>query len=193
MSENTNSLEERLIQIVRASPSLMELLVAARTLKLESWYIGAGVVRSAVWDHLHGFSTPSQYDDVHVVYFDGFAEERQDAELAIRLQNAYPSVNWEVTNQALVHKWFLRAHAQAVPPLQSLTEGVATWPEFATCVGVSLRADGSIEIVAPYGLEDLFTLKVRHNNTRATAAIFAEQVASKRFTQRWPMLSIIAV
>ena len=185
------TLERRLILMVRSSSALMELLDAARRLNLSSWCIGAGVIRSLVWDRLHGFATPSHYDDVDVVYYDDVAGPEQEAELLGRLQNLKPSVRWEVTNQALIHHWFLNRHSQVVPPLGSLLEGIATWPEYATCVGVTLNSDGSIEVIAPYGLEDLFQLRVRHNPTRANAGVFTERVMSKRFTERWPMLSIV--
>lgn len=169
----------------------MEMLVATRDLNLESWCIGAGAVRSLVWDHLHGFREPSHFDDVDVAYFDDAADAQQEAELATRLTEALPSVHWEVTNQATIHEWFLEAHSQVVPPLHSLADGIATWPEYATCVGVKLTANDAIEVIAPHGLDDLFGLKVRHNPVRASAAVFAGRVASKRFAERWPMLSVV--
>jgi len=178
--------------MVRSSAPVMELLTVVRRLNLKSWCIGAGVIRSLVWDHLHGFNVPSEYDDVDVVYFDDTALKSQDAELTQLLKHAYPSVKWEVTNQARIHEWFLDVYSQTVPPLKSLAEGVATWPEYATCVGVSLAKDDSIHIVAPHGLEDLFNLKIRHNNIRASSAAFAKRVASKRFIERWPKLSVIS-
>ena len=42
--------------------------------------------------------------------------------------------------------WFAINLGQVVPPLGSLEEGVATWPEFATCVGVNLDDEESIVI-----------------------------------------------
>lgn len=183
-------LEERLIQMVRSSPTLMELLTAVRSLNLASWCIGAGVIRSLVWDQLHGFIEPSHYDDVDVTYYDEAGGTEQDAELLKQLQEILPSVRWEVTNQALIHDWFLKEHSQVVPPLRSLADGIATWPEYATCVGVRLSADDTIEVIAPHGLEDLFHLRVRHNPIRASAAMFTERVRSKRFVERWPQLSI---
>ena len=59
--------------MVRASSSLMAALVAVRSLRLDSWCIGAGAVRSLVWDTLHGYETPSSLEDVDVVYFDSDA------------------------------------------------------------------------------------------------------------------------
>jgi hypothetical protein len=187
----SNDLEQRLVQIVRSSPALMEMLAAARSLNLHSWCIGAGVVRSMVWDHLHGFGEQSHYDDVDVVYHDETAGAGDEAALTARLRELLPLVRWEVTNQALIHEWFLKAHAQAVPPLPSLEAGIATWPEYATCVGVRLGLNDDIEVIAPHGLEDLFGLKVRHNPARASAEVFAERVASKRFAERWPMISLM--
>ncbi len=182
--------EHRLIEMVRSSPELMDLLQTAAGLELASWCIGAGAVRSLVWDRLHGFSTPSRYDDVDVVYHDDLAGPERDAELLARLHSARPAVRWEVTNQATIHQWFLEQHAQVVEPLRSLADGIATWPEYATCVGVTLDAASAIRVIAPHGLEDLFQLRVRHNPVRASMAVFNARVASKRFADRWPMLSI---
>jgi len=184
-------LEEQLIQMVRSSPELMELLEAVRRLDLASWCIGAGAVRSLVWDRLHGFTAPSHYDDVDVVYYDAHSGPAQEVELQSILLGFKPAVRWEVMNQALIHHWFLTQQHQTVPQLCSLAEGVATWPEYATCVGVRLNMDNSIEVIAPHGLEDLFQLRLRHNPMRASSVVFNKRVASKRFIERWPMLSIV--
>lgn len=101
-----------------------------------------------------------------------------------------PSLAWEVTNQATVHRWFAEHLGQTVAPLLSLEDGVATWPEVATCVGVFLRPDDSIGVVAPHGVDDLFGLVVRHNPVRADAQTYRERVASKRFAARRPLLTI---
>ena len=79
-----------------------------------------------MWDHLHGFSQPSHYDDVDVTYYDEAAGEQQDAELTRRLLDILPSIRWEATNRALVHAWFWKTHAQTVPRLRSLADGIAT-------------------------------------------------------------------
>lgn len=184
--------EARLIAIVRASKPLMEALAAVRALQLQSWCIGAGAVRSLVWDALHGHAEPTATEDVDVVYFDASCDAGQDADLAQRLAEVLPAVRWEVTNQAHVHRWFGQALGQQVPPLRSLEEGVATWPEFATCVGVSVDHEGTMRVIAPHGLEDLFGLRVRHNPVRASAATYRQRVQSKRFAVRWPLLSIEA-
>ncbi|CAN7560097.1 nucleotidyltransferase family protein [Variovorax paradoxus] len=176
--------------MVAASDELMAALRAVRSLGLRSWCIGAGAIRSLVWDTLHGFDRRSAVEDLDVVYFDVEASPEQDAGLENQLRSAMPGFNWEVTNQAAVHRWLAAALGQVVPPLASLEEGVATWPEFATCVGVWLNEDGSLGVVAPHGLDDLFALRVRHNPLRASLATYRQRVAAKRFGERWPRLLV---
>ena len=185
-------LERRLTAMVAASAPLMAALHSVRSLQLRSWCIGAGVIRSLVWDTLHGFDDRSPVEDMDVVYFDAKASPEHDAHLEEQLRSAMPNLCWEVTNQAGVHRWFADALGQVVAPLASLEEGVATWPEFATCVGVYLNGDGTLGVVAPHGLDDLFGLRVRHNPQRASAATYRERVQAKRFAERWPRLSIEA-
>ena len=182
--------EQSLAVMVTESDELMAALRVVRSLGLRSWCIGAGAIRSLVWDTLHEFDQRSAVEDMDVVYFDAKAAPEQDAELENRLHSAMPGFRWEVTNQAGVHRWFSAALGQVVPPLASLEEGVATWPEFATCVGVYLNEDDSLGVVAPHGLDDLFELRVRHNPLRASAATYRQRVAAKRFGERWPRLSI---
>ena len=190
-----NDQTQALVAMVRASTPLMQALRAVRSLGLQSWCIGAGAVRSLVWDTLHGFAEASPLGDVDVVYFDAShasdgAEQETDLEQRLRLLQ--PALRWEVTNQASVHLWFERVLGQVVAPLHSLEEGVATWPEFATCVGVYLAPDDTLGVVAPLGLDDLFNLRVRHNPRRASAETYLQRVAEKRFAERWPLLSIVA-
>lgn len=191
MTAPARALDQRLADLVRQAPHLMSALVAVRQLGLASWCIGAGAVRSLVWDALHGFAQPSALDDVDVVYFDASQTEPQEAELQARLSQRMPGLRWEVTNQATVHHWFREHLGQVVPPLASLEAGIATWPEFATCVGVALAADDSIRVIAPHGLQDLFDLRVRHNPLRADAQTYRQRVAYKRFAQRWPRVQVL--
>lgn len=185
-------LRARLIDIVRNSAWLMSALSAVHDLGLDFWCIGAGAVRNLVWDNLHGFDLPSSLPDVDVAYFDPSATtSERDAELQRTLTQALPGVPWEVTNQAYVHHWFEGHFGYPVAPLHSLEEAIASWPEYATSVGVSLRADNVVEIIAPHGLQDLFSLTIRHNPIRASAYTFRQRVAQKRYAERWPMVMVV--
>src|SRR4051812_14143940 len=59
----------RLEEIVRSTPWLMDALAAAREVAAPDWLIGAGVVRTAVWDRLHGYDK-TELADVDLAFFD---------------------------------------------------------------------------------------------------------------------------
>lgn len=187
------SLEERLRHLARSSPWLMPALRAARELDLSSWCLGAGVVRNLVWDALHGYQTPSSLPDLDLAYFDAAdVSPERDALLQRRLAEAMPQIPWEVTNQAGVHHWFESYFGHAVAPLTSLPEAVASWPEYATSVGLWLDADDTIHVIAPHGLDDLFNCVVRRNPARVNVATYRQRVAQKNYAARWPRVTIIA-
>lgn len=178
--------------LVQGSAWLMAALRAVRDLELQSWCIGAGAVRNLVWDALHGFAQPSALADVDVAYFDGNdLSGAQDQHLQNRLRAALPGLPWEVTNQAAVHCWFESFFGHPVPPLRSLEEAVASWPEYATAVGVTLHGDGSIGVVAPHGLDDLFGMVVRRNPVRVSVETYRERVLQKRYAERWPGVRVV--
>lgn len=179
-----------LLNIARSSLPLMQALEMARSLHLRSWCIGAGAVRNCVWDHLHGFSAAKTLDEVDLVYFDNNAAPERDAQLLQQLNLICPLTRWDVTNQAHVHLWYEKLFGTQVQPLESLEQGIATWPEFATCVGLSLQDNGSISTIAPFGLQDLFELQIRHNPARASVATFNQRHQSKQWVHRWPKLTI---
>lgn len=185
-------LRTRLATIARESTWFWPALVAARSLNLPSWCIGAGAVRNLVWDALLRFDTPSALADVDVAYFDGsdLSSER-DERIQRRLNDIDPLIPWEVTNQAGVHTWFEATFGYAVAPLDSLEDAVASWPEFATSVGVALRDDDSIEVIAPYGLDDLFAMVVRRNPARVSVDTYRRRTNQKQYEKRWPGVTVV--
>ncbi|WP_341678011.1 nucleotidyltransferase family protein [Niveibacterium sp. SC-1] len=191
-SSRHDALSRRLISLVRAHPHTMAMLAAVRELDLRDWCIGAGAIRNLVWDALHGHIQPTALADVDVAYFDAAdLSPKRDAALQGCLCARMPQVPWEVTNQAAVHLWFEDYFGHPVAPLASLEEAVASWPEYATAVGLRLEANDTITVIAPHGLEDLFGLIVRRNPARASIETYRERIAQKQYAQRWPGVTIL--
>lgn len=180
---------EALTHLVAADPALMHLLRVARHIGLADWCIGAGAIRNLVWNHLHPDQPAQLANDIDFVYFEpgdlsGAHEERAlDA-----LTWAAPHVVWDVVNQARVHLWYEQRHGVALAPIDSLTTGVAGWPETATCVGVRLDGQDLLHVIAPHGLDDLFNLVLRRSPAFSNATFFAQRLADKQFAKRWPGL-----
>ncbi|MFM2347525.1 MAG: hypothetical protein RL654_2278 [Pseudomonadota bacterium] len=170
----------------------MQALEAGASLKLDSWCIGAGAIRNAVWDRLHGYTTPSVLSDVDFAYFDAdnLDKEAED-QVQAALLAALPGTPWEATNQAAVHLWFERHFGHPVSPLTSLEEAVASWPEYATSVGLTCTAGQAFEVIAPHGLEDLFAMRVRRNPTRVSPATYAQRIEQKQYATRWPRVTVV--
>ncbi len=169
----------------------MEALRAARDLGLPAWCIGAGAVRNLVWDALHGHRRPSPLADIDLAWFDASDLRRaRDAALQARLPRL-PIAPWEVTNQAGVHLWFEAHFGHPVAPLASLEEAVASWPEFATSVGIRLDDGDRLSVIAPHGLDDLFGMVVRRNPRRVDVATYRRRIAGKRYAERWPRVRVV--
>lgn len=185
------SYEARLISIITQNHDVMELLRVCRSLGLNNWCIGAGVVRNLVWDNLHN-SPYKGASDVDLVYFDKYLHPSNDALLVAKASSLCSSVRWDITNQAHVHEWYQASRQLPVSPFQSLEEAISTWPEYCTSVGVALGGNDEISIYAPFGLEDLFSLTVRHNPARVSREVFENRAATKFSAFRWPNLKILA-
>ncbi len=98
---------------------------------------------------------------------------------------AEPSMKWSVKNQ-------MRMHARnGDAPYRSVEDAIARWPETATAVALRLNGQ-AIDIVAPHGLDDLFSMIVRPTPafTGQKFPIFQERLRAKGWLKRWPRLSI---
>ena len=170
----------------------MKLLRTVRDCNLPDWFVGAGVIRSLIWDNLHGYLKPTQIKDVDVVHFNASdLSQKHDQEILKRLRDKLPDVPWEVTNQAAVHLWFEEYFGYSVLPLESIEEAVSTWPETVTSIGVRLLSNEELYICAPFGLEDLFNLTLRRNPKRVTLEQFKKRCKEKGILQKWPKVKII--
>jgi hypothetical protein len=178
--------------IVRSTRWLMDALEAARRVDAPDWMIGAGAVRTAVWDRLHGYQAPTPVADIDLIFFDaGDLSEQRERAVQARLSAELARVPWDVKNQAAVHLWYPKRFGFAVEPLGSPADAVATWPETATCVALRLRADDQLEVCAPLGLDDLLGLVHRRNPRRVSVEEYERRLAGKRIAERWPKVTIV--
>lgn len=161
----------------------LRALEVVAALNLPDCWIGAGFVRDALWDHLHGYAVTAPKGDVDVIWYDT-ASPQADLDIERELQRAMPSLVWSVKNQARMH---LR---NGDAPYASAGDAMRHWPETATAVAARLGSSGSVEINAPLGLDDLFTLRLRPTAHFLTDKhpIFVDRVSSKRWIDRYPRL-----
>ena len=167
----------------------MEILRAARAVDPLNWAVSAGVVRTLVWDHLHGFESPSRLNDVDVLFFDPARPSEADIEEALRARA--PDYEWEAKNQAFIHEWYARKLGVEIAPYESTEAGIAGFVETATAVGLRLEPDDSLTVIAPYGLDDLFELRLRPNLDAPDPSYFEKRVTAKKWVEQWPQLTLV--
>lgn len=152
-------------------------------------WIGAGFVRNAVWDHLHGRPPSSPTGDVDVIWFDpNRSDPTEDAALHDRLTAMDPTVLWSVKNQSRMHV------RNGDRPYTSAVDALRFWPETATSVAVRQTEQGCIEVAAPFGLQDLFGLIVRPGPCFADTKrdVVLDRTRTKQWLRIWPGLRLMA-
>jgi len=179
------------IQFVTATivenPARMRVLEIVRDLDLPDCWIGGGFVRSPVWDRLSGRAPAFPDGDIDVLWFDpARSDSAIDTRLEERLSAQDPSLDWSVKNQARMH---LR---NGDTPYASTADAMRYWVETATAVAVRLAGTG-IEVSAPLGLDDLFSMTLRPTPAFAgvKCAVFHERRQLKRWQERWPRLILV--
>lgn len=175
--------------LMMSSPLRRRAFELVAALRLPDCWIGAGFVRDAVWDHLHGYDAAEPFGDVDVIWHHRASPHADlDRQFERKLHEALPGQQWSVKNQARMH---LR---NGDAPYTSVADAMQHWPETATAVAARLGDSGSIEVNAPLGLDDLFALRLRPTPAFQTEKlpIFTDRVSSKRWTERYPNLSLDA-
>lgn len=179
-------LQDKLIKILQADEHVMRDLSHVRRLQLPHWCISAGYVRNLVWDRLHGYAARTPLNDVDVLYYDpdDLSEEAEKAYEAL-LHNHLPCYSWSFKNQARMH--LRNGHK----PYKSVEKAMKRWPETATAVAVHMDSENQLQIIAPYGLEDLFSLVIRRSPNYPDKEAFYARVESKKWLAQWPGLRLI--
>ncbi|NKB57324.1 MAG: hypothetical protein GKS00_13435 [Alphaproteobacteria bacterium] len=182
-----------LIDLILNEPWRRNVLEAVAALHLNDCWIGAGFLRTPLWDLLHNYQTPTPIADIDVIYFNSTnVETDTELELERRLAQSgpdlpWPETYWSVRNQARMHL------LNGDPPYSDTSDAIAHWPETPTAVAIRLNEAGTPELLAPFGLDDLFALTVRPTpHAKAhKMPVFRERVSRKNWQTKWPKLTVV--
>lgn len=176
-----------LIELLRKDDQRMKALDAVSSLQIDHCWIGAGFIRNAVWDALHGFSDQAIGGDVDVIWLDHQHSKQTDNLLEQKLRERLSGIDWSVKNQARMH-----IHNND-PPYSSIAEAMSNWPETATAIAARIAQNAKIEVLAPFGLNDLFQLRLRPTRRFALEKhhIFQQRLVEKSWLTRYPKLTLL--
>jgi uncharacterized protein len=180
------------LDIVRADHIIRQALVRARAIDLPDWLVVSGALYNAVWNSLTrkpcGFGTK----DIDLFYFDGADTSYEAEDAVIAMAEAHFAgllLPVEVRNQARVHLWFEQRFGHPYPKLSSSADALTRFASRTHAVGVRLQADDSLVLVAPFGLDDIFSFRVVPNKAIDNRVTHEEKGA--RAKRQWPEITVI--
>jgi hypothetical protein len=178
--------------IIRGDPDLMPLLVSVRSVQLPQWRLVAGCLYQTVWNLLTGRDRGTGIKDYDLIYFDDSdlswaAEDRVIRSVAAATRGCVGPV--EVRNQARVHLWFEDKFGTAYPQLHSADEAIGRYASIVHAIGVRLEYDDRLDVVAPFGLDDLFAMVIRPNYALENAVSHTRK--ARRAQAIWPEVIVV--
>jgi len=178
--------ENKLKGIVENDVYMTSILKAVEKLNLEDAWVCAGFIRNKVWDITHNITT--SLNDIDVIYFDPIDTSlEKEKQLETELGFLLPDQPWSVKNQARMHL------ISGFKPFTSSYDGVAHFPETPTAIAVRIY-NRDIEIMAPYGVQDLFEMRVTptpfFQEDNELHSICVERIKKKNWNEIWENLYI---
>lgn len=153
-------------------------------------WIGAGVIFQNVWNIMHDYELNTYIKDIDVLYWDDNDlswESENNIICALTDSVSEMSVPLDVKNIARIHLWYEQRFGIPIVKYRSVHESVSTWPVIGACMAIRLR-EGQLEFIAPYGFQDMFSLRVRPNKVLVNQTIYEDKAV--KWKEQWPKLSI---
>ncbi len=178
--------------IIRSSPLLMEVLEVLREDGLPDQLLVAGAIYNLVWNRLSGRPDLTGINDIDVFYFDGsdLSYEAEDVviqRLARRFGHLPLPV--QIRNQARVHLWFPQKFGVPFEPLTSSSEMLGRYASKTHAVAARLESDGALTILAPFGLDDIFSFRITPNKVLFNKP--AHDAKGARAKGVWPEITVV--
>ena len=180
------------LDIVSRDALLSDALGRARRLALPDWLLVSGALYNTFWNELTG--KPSGYGvrDVDLFYFDDsdLSYEAEDGVIAAAAPVfAGLPLPVEVRNQARVHLWYSQKFGQPCPRYTSSRESVTYFASKTHAVGVRFDAHGQLDLVAPFGLDDVFSFRITPNRVMDNRR--THEAKGKRARECWPEIEVV--
>ncbi len=180
---------DALIEMVRSEPVLMDVL--AGIADLPEGLLVAGALYNMVWNRLTGRPSLAGISDIDVFYFDPTDISYEAEDMVIRRLGsrfAHLPLPVQVRNQARAHLWFEQKFGARFTPLSSAAEMIGRYASRTHAVGIR-PVDGRLDLIAPFGLDDIFSFRVVPNHVLDNRVTHETKAA--RLKSVWPELTVL--
>ena len=181
---NTMKNKQEILDSVGKNPDMMAILTIIRDLELKDTWLAAGSVRNFIWNLLSDKSPFDRETDVDVIFFDSDVSYEETLAIESKLKEDFPQYQWELKNQVYMH-----LHSPHTAPYTSSCDAMSKYPERCTAVGLRLNEDSTLDLFAPYGLEDILNFQISptphflENEDRMK--LYQERLSKKNWQEKW--------
>ncbi len=180
----------KMIKFIQKNNLIMKVFEALEIIEIGYYYIGAGAIAQTIWNIQTNKDACYGISDVDIVFFNtnnlSKAYEENIKKRLLEILGDFPL--WlDVKNQARVHLWYKEKFGYNIQPYTSLESAINSWPTTASSVGVRKQGN-KWEVYAPFGIDDLMSMKVIPNNRQITEEIYYKKV--EKWLSKWQNLSI---
>jgi hypothetical protein len=177
--------------ILRADAVIWPALVLACDFGLPDWLVVSGAIYNTAWNVLTGRPAGHGIRDMDLFYHDA-SDLSWEAEDAVIRRGAghfeHVGLPVEIRNQARVHLWYPQRLGGVVPAFTSSANALDHFAAETHAVGVRLEADDRLAIVAPFGLDHVFSFRMVPNRRLDNRRTHEEK--SARASALWPELVV---
>ena len=181
-----------LIAAALANPINRAILTRLPMLGVGDAWLVAGSIYQSYWNALGGRPPTSGIKDYDIFYCDtsDLSYEAEDA-VVRRASLIFADLDAliDIKNQARVHLWYRDRFGADWPPVKETRQSIGRFQVRCTCVGLQPRIDGTLELAAPYGTDELARGQLVANAACPNRAGFHAKAESYR--ARWPWLTIV--
>lgn len=179
-------------RMVMANPVVAQIVDRLPALELPDCWLTAGCLVQTVWNLMSDRPARDGIVDYDVNYFDD-SDLSWDAEhhVIARAARVFDGIDAaiQLRNEARVHLWYEAKFGVPCPGYQSTAHAVATFPSCSSCLAVRPGVAGGLELLAPYGLADVFTMTTRPNPALAPATVYVQK--TDRWVRQWPGITVL--
>ena len=185
---NTMKTEQEILDAFRENPDIMAILTIIRDLELKDTWLAAGSVRNFIWNLLSDKSPFDHETDVDVIFFDPDVSYEETLGIERKLKEEFSQYQWELKNQVYMH-----LHSPHTAPYTSSRDAMSKYPERCTAVGLRLNEDSTLELFAPYGLEDILKFQVSPTphflDNEGRMKLYQDRLSKKNWREKWKNLT----
>jgi hypothetical protein len=178
--------------VISRSQYLSNTLDFLKNYNREQIFIAAGAIAETVWNYLFDNELKYGIEDLDLIFFNNKdLSEKYENDIAKDLNKELKKIDLslDIKNQARVHLWYEAKFSHKISPIKSLEDSIERFPTTTTSIAIRYDENNQLELIAPYGLDDLFSGIIRPNKKQITEAIYYAKV--EKWTKKWPGLKVL--